>query len=115
MLDSRTQHYGRSIPPALGALGVVYGDIGTSPLYTIRECFHGTAAIALDEPNILNFRYATTTYCLGRETLVTTGKAKMMQWRKALFVFMSRNAVTPATFFNLPSNRVVELGAQVEI
>jgi len=26
---------------ALGALGVVYGDIGTSPLYTVKECFHG--------------------------------------------------------------------------
>jgi KUP system potassium uptake protein len=58
---------------------------------------------------------ATTTYYLGRETLVTTGKAKMMLWRKALFAFMARNAVTPAAFFNLPSNRVVELGAQVEI
>lgn len=37
---------------ALGSLGVVYGDIGTSPLYSIRECFHGTHAIALNEPNI---------------------------------------------------------------
>ena len=65
--------------------------------------------------NKLNLDTATTTFYLGRETLVTTGKAKMMRWRKALFVFMSRNAVTPAAFFNLPSNRVVELGAQVEI
>jgi len=30
---------------SLAALGVVYGDIGTSPLYAIRECFHGTYAI----------------------------------------------------------------------
>ncbi len=37
---------------ALGALGVVYGDIGTSPLYAIRECFHGLHAIALNETNI---------------------------------------------------------------
>ncbi len=29
---------------ALGALGVVYGDIGTSPLYALRECFHGEHA-----------------------------------------------------------------------
>ncbi len=28
-----------------GALGVVYGDIGTSPLYALRECFHGPHAI----------------------------------------------------------------------
>ncbi len=38
---------------ALGALGVVYGDIGTSPLYAIRECFHGQHAIALNPGNIL--------------------------------------------------------------
>lgn len=38
---------------ALGALGIVYGDIGTSPLYTIKECFHGVHAIAPSEANIL--------------------------------------------------------------
>ena len=37
---------------ALGAFGVVYGDIGTSPLYAIRECFHGHHAIALTQGNI---------------------------------------------------------------
>ena len=38
---------------SLGALGVVYGDIGTSPLYALRECFHGPHAIAPTAPNIL--------------------------------------------------------------
>ena len=37
----------------LGALGVVYGDIGTSPLYAFRECFHGSQAIELSHENIL--------------------------------------------------------------
>jgi KUP system potassium uptake protein len=37
---------------ALGALGVVYGDIGTSPLYAMRECFHGVHAIAPDPPHV---------------------------------------------------------------
>ena len=37
----------------LGALGVVYGDIGTSPLYALRECFHGAHAIVPDHDNIL--------------------------------------------------------------
>jgi KUP system potassium uptake protein len=37
---------------ALGALGVVYGDIGTSPLYALRECFHGLHAIAPTPANI---------------------------------------------------------------
>lgn len=37
----------------LGALGVVYGDIGTSPLYAIKECFNGPHAVSLDAANIL--------------------------------------------------------------
>ena len=38
---------------ALAATGIVYGDIGTSPLYAIKECFAGTHPLALDEPHIL--------------------------------------------------------------
>ena len=38
---------------ALGALGVVYGDIGTSPLYAVRECFNGPHAVELNEVNLL--------------------------------------------------------------
>jgi KUP system potassium uptake protein len=37
----------------LGALGVVYGDIGTSPLYAVRECFHGAHGIAPTRDNVL--------------------------------------------------------------
>ncbi len=39
--------------PALTALGIVYGDIGTSPLYALRECFHGSEAVALTQANLL--------------------------------------------------------------
>jgi KUP system potassium uptake protein len=39
----------------------------------------------------------------------------MMRWRKALFAFMTRNAGTPVTHFGLPANRVVELGAQIQL
>jgi KUP system potassium uptake protein len=38
---------------AIGALGVVFGDIGTSPLYTIKECFHGMHAITPSSDNVL--------------------------------------------------------------
>ena len=38
---------------AVGATGVVYGDIGTSPLYALRECFHGTHPIAVVRENVL--------------------------------------------------------------
>jgi len=37
----------------IGAIGVVYGDIGTSPLYALRECFHGTHPIPVTEANVL--------------------------------------------------------------
>ncbi|MFZ5428538.1 MAG: potassium transporter Kup [Thermodesulfobacteriota bacterium] len=37
---------------ALAALGIVYGDIGTSPLYTIKECFHGAHAVAVTPANV---------------------------------------------------------------
>src|SRR5512147_2968679 len=38
---------------ALGALGVVYGDIGTSPLYSLKECFDGPHAVAPTPENVL--------------------------------------------------------------
>ena len=38
---------------SLAALGVVFGDIGTSPLYAIRECFHGEYGIPVTHENIL--------------------------------------------------------------
>ena len=56
-----------------------------------------------------------TTFFLGRETLLTGGRSKMMRWRKAVFAFMSRNAGNPTAYFGIPPNRVVELGAQIEL
>jgi KUP system potassium uptake protein len=57
----------------------------------------------------------STSFFLGRETMLTTGTAPMAQWRKKLFVFMSRNSWNATSFFNLPPGRVVELGNQVEL
>jgi KUP system potassium uptake protein len=48
-----TQDCARMAALALGALGVVYGDIGTSPLYALRECFHGSHAIEVSRGNVL--------------------------------------------------------------
>lgn len=57
----------------------------------------------------------TTTFYLGRQTLLTTGAAKFARWRKILFSFLARNSRPPTAFFNLPPNRVVELGVQIEL
>ncbi len=70
-----------------------------------------------------------TTYYLGRETLIATAGSRkapapspgeapappyLTMWRKKLFILMSRNAQSATTFFGLPPNRVVEMGAQIQ-
>jgi KUP system potassium uptake protein len=56
-----------------------------------------------------------TTYYMGRENLLPTGTKPLAIWRKRLFIFLSRNARPATQFFGIPPNRVVELGAQMEI
>ena len=56
-----------------------------------------------------------TSFFLGRETLLATGKSKFARWRKQLYIVMARNAQSATAFFSLPPNRVVELGAQIQL
>ncbi|MDI1483269.1 KUP/HAK/KT family potassium transporter [Polyangium sp. y55x31] len=56
-----------------------------------------------------------TTYYLGRETLLATGKGKMDKVSETIFGFLSRNATGATNFFNLPPERVVELGMQLDL
>ncbi len=56
-----------------------------------------------------------STFFLGRETLVPSSKPTLPSWRIALYMWLASNALSPAKFFCLPPNRVVELGAQVAI
>jgi KUP system potassium uptake protein len=63
----------------------------------------------------LELRERDTSYFLGRETLLPTERAGMSHWRKALFGWMSKNARPATAYFQLPPNRIVELGAQVEL
>jgi KUP system potassium uptake protein len=58
---------------------------------------------------------STCTYYLGRQTLLTSGRTRFARWRKMLFSYLSRNSSAPTSFFNLPPNRVVELGLQIEL
>jgi KUP system potassium uptake protein len=62
----------------------------------------------------LKVRPGETTYYLGRERLLPSGRSALASWRKRLFILMSRNARSATEFFNIPPNRVVELGAQIE-
>ena len=63
----------------------------------------------------VSFKPESTSYFLGRETLIATDRPGMAIWRERLFAWMSRNALSATYFFRLPPNRVVELGAQIEL
>jgi KUP system potassium uptake protein len=56
-----------------------------------------------------------TTFFLGRETLLPTGTSDMAKWRKRLFAILQRNAPSATAYYAIPPNRVVELGAQLEL
>jgi len=57
----------------------------------------------------------TTSFFLGRETIVPSDKPGMAPWREQVFAWMSRNSTSAMDFFGIPTNRVIELGTQVEI
>jgi KUP system potassium uptake protein len=63
----------------------------------------------------LRARLREASFYLGRETLIPNGSSPMSHWRKALFIVMTRNAQSATAFFNLPPNRVLELGAQIQL
>jgi KUP system potassium uptake protein len=58
---------------------------------------------------------ARVSFFLSRETLLPTRRHGMALWRERLFSWMTRNARPASAYFNLPPNRVVELGMQVEL
>jgi KUP system potassium uptake protein len=66
-------------------------------------------------PGPFKFNPMNTSYFLGRETLIPTRRPGMARWREHLFAMMMRNSTSASTFFSLPANQVIELGAQVEI
>ena len=64
----------------------------------------------------LGFDMMDTTFFLSRETIVADARRPgMALWRDKLFAFLSRNAMPATAFFQIPGNRLIELGAQVEI
>jgi KUP system potassium uptake protein len=61
------------------------------------------------------FKMMDTSFFLSRQTLLPSEHPGMPIWREKLFAWMLRNAESAMEFFRLPTNRVVELGSQVEI
>jgi KUP system potassium uptake protein len=56
-----------------------------------------------------------TSFFLNRETLIAVSGSGETPWRWRLFATMARNAGSVVEYFNIPTNRVIELGTQIEI
>lgn len=63
----------------------------------------------------LEFDLMETSFFLARDTVVPSKLPGMALWRERLFAWMFQNAAKPSDFFQIPTNRVVELGAKIEI
>ena len=91
------------------------GFFRVTAAYGFMETPNVPALLELCSPHGLKAKPMETSYFLNRERLLATGKGSMMRWRKKLFAFLARNAQPATQFFGIPPNRVVELGAQVEL
>ncbi len=76
---------------------------------------HIPRALAAMRKAGLRFDIMTTSFFLGRRTLKAAQNSGMPQWQDRLFIAMSKQAASAPDFFNLPSDRVVELGAQMKV
>ena len=76
---------------------------------------HLPRALAAIRKAGLKFDIMTTSFFLGRRTLKQAAKSGMPQWQDRLFIAMTKQAAAAPDFFNLPSDRVVELGAQMKV
>jgi KUP system potassium uptake protein len=96
-------------------------DLGTN-------CFQLTVHFGFkDRPDImqvldqcreyeLEFQRLQTSFFLSRETVIPSIRVEgMALWRERMFATLARNASSPVEYFNLPANRVIEVGTQIEI
>ena len=92
-----------------------------------HNCFQVNVSYGFkDEPDIpkvlrtcaahgLQFEMMETSFFIARQTVISAPGAGMAPWREHLYVAMSRNARGAADYYQIPTNRVIELGTQVEI
>jgi KUP system potassium uptake protein len=65
--------------------------------------------------NVPGYALEHTTFFLGRETLLASEKPGMAVWRERIFAFLARNAQPATLFFGIPTDRVLEIGTQIEL
>ena len=83
--------------------------------YGFMETPNVPAILAMCRTQGLKTQKLETSFYLGRERVLPTGVSRMARWRKKLFIVMARNARSATEYFGLPPNRVIELGAQIQL
>ncbi len=72
-------------------------------------------ALGLCRKQGLKFDIMSTSFFLGRRSVVPSAAHGMPLWQDRLYIFLMRNAANPTDFFHIPPGRVVELGTQVSV
>ncbi|CAM3612154.1 KUP system potassium uptake protein [Polynucleobacter brandtiae] len=96
-------------------------DLGNG-IYVVRAVYGfnetpdmGKIIELIEKSSGLSFNLMDTSFFLSRDTIVSTEAPGMALWRERLFCWMYQNAGRQSDFFKIPANRLVELGAKVEI
>ncbi|MGB0132941.1 potassium transporter Kup [Dokdonella sp.] len=83
--------------------------------YGFAEDTNLPAALATINDCGFPFDMMDTTFFISRESIIAGDRPGMVIWRDRLFEFLARNATSATAFFEIPGNRLIELGTQVEI
>jgi len=97
----------RDLGNGIYVVRAVYGFNETPDMLKILEL--------IEHNSDLKFDLMNTSFFLSRDTIVSTEIPGMAMWRERLFCWMYQNAGRQSDFFKIPTNRLVELGAKVEI
>jgi KUP system potassium uptake protein len=83
--------------------------------YGFMETPNVPKALGVCRKQGLKFDIMSTSFFLGRRSVVASATSGMPLWQDRIFIFLLRNAANPTDFFHIPPGRVVELGAQVTV
>lgn len=72
-------------------------------------------ALALARKQGLSFDIMTTSFFLSRRSVKPDAKSDMPMWQDRLFIILAKNADDASSYFQLPTDRVVEIGTQVSV
>jgi len=116
IVSVRTEEVPRVSPGARCELAQLSPDFTSIKLhFGFMETPRVPAALAAMRKSGLKFDIMTTSFFLGRRTLKASPTSGMPKWQDHLYIALSRQAANATDFFSIPSDRVVELGAQVTI